>query len=260
MPDVTRRSFLAATPLLLAACAQQPEPVLTADGDSDDYLHARPHTPPPTTIPSQKLERLGLSNNRDGYYYVPPSAKPNAPLMLYLHGATGNGQRGISRWLTHADKTGVIVLAPDSRDQTWGVVFGDEMDDLAFIDRALNKIFAAYSIDTKRIAATGFSDGATAALSWGLMNGDLFSSVAAFSPGFLHLTGKPIGMPRVFLSHGLNDTILPIDKCGRRIAKTLMNAGYDVKFQVFEGEHEVPEAIRAAAIQWVSEAHQTHPA
>jgi|ERR1051326_515712 predicted esterase len=249
MPDLTRRSLLT---LLLAACAAKPEPVLTADGDTDDYLHARPHTPPPTTIPSQKLERLGLANDRDGYYYVPPSAKTNAPLMLYLHGATGNGQRGISRWLTHADKTGVIVLAPDSREQTWGVVFGDEMDDLAFIDRALNKIFAAYSIDANRIAATGFSDGGTAALSWGLMNGDLFSSIAAFSPGFLRLTGKPIGMPRVFVSHGLNDTILPIDKCGRRIAKTLMNAGYDVKFQVFDGDHEVPEAIRATAIQWVA--------
>ena len=41
----------------------------------------------------------------------------------------------------------------------------------------------------------GFSDGASVALAWGLMNGDLFPNIAAFSPGFIQLSGPATGSP-----------------------------------------------------------------
>ncbi len=55
----------------------------------------------------------------------------------------------------------------------------------------------------------GFSDGASYALSIGLTNGDLFTHVVAFSPGF----ASPVtytGKPPVFVSHGTHDEVLPI--------------------------------------------------
>jgi phospholipase/carboxylesterase len=50
----------------------------------------------------------------------------------------------------------------------------------------------------------------------GITNGDLFTHVIAFSPGFL-APARQEGAPRLFISHGIHDTVLPIDRCSRRI-------------------------------------------
>jgi phospholipase/carboxylesterase len=52
-----------------------------------------------------------------------------------------------------------------------------------------------------------------------LLNGDLFKGVMAFSPSVV-IEGPWVGKPRFYISHGKHDAILPIEKCGRRIAPT----------------------------------------
>jgi predicted esterase len=96
----------------------------------------------------------------------------------------------------------------------------------------------------------GFSDGATYALSLGLINGDFFKSIVAFSPGFV-INGDAHGKPRIFISHGTSDHILPIDRCGRRLAGELKAKGYDVTFREFDGDHEIPADIARAGLSWV---------
>jgi phospholipase/carboxylesterase len=101
-------------------------------------------------------------------------------------------------------------------------------------------------VDPRRIAVAGFSDGASYALILGLANGDLFASVAAFSPGFLSVAASPVGRPRIFISHGLKDEILPVDRSSRPIVSTLGKLGYDVTFRSFDGRHSLPpEIVRA---------------
>jgi phospholipase/carboxylesterase len=80
----------------------------------------------------------------------------------------------------------------------------------------------------------------------GKANGDLFSHVLAFSPGFLAPTGQR-GSPRIFVSHGTQDRWLPIDSCSRRIISRLERAGYEVRYNEFEGGHVVPPAIARQA-------------
>jgi hypothetical protein len=46
-------------------------------------------------------------------------------------------------------------------------------------------------------------------LSLGIANGDLFDAVVAFSPGFAASMVQH-GIPRLFISHGINDEVLPI--------------------------------------------------
>jgi predicted esterase len=48
------------------------------------------------------------------------------------------------------------------------------------------------------------------------------------------------GRPRVFVSHGVHDRVLPIDRCRRRLVSALISAGYDVDFHEFDGAHVVP--------------------
>ena len=105
----------------------------------------------------------------------------------------------------------------------------------------------------KRIALGGFSDGATYAISLGLINGDLAQSIVAFSPGFV-INGETHGQPRIFISHGNHDHILPIDRCGRRIAANLKAAGYDVTFREFDGDHEIPADVAREGLSWMAKA------
>ena len=173
-----------------------------------------------------------------------PGAGP-LPLIVMLHGAGGDPARALRRIEPIAEAA--LVLLPKSRGATWDVLEGGYGPDIARIDAVLAEVFAAWPVDPARVAAAGFSDGASYALSLAMMNGALFTHGLAFSPGFaapLHVEGKP----RLFLSHGTGDRVLNIDLCSRRLAPKLQRAGYPLTYLEFDGGHEVPEAIAQRAL------------
>jgi phospholipase/carboxylesterase len=53
-----------------------------------------------------------------------------------------------------------------------------------------------------------------------------------------------------FSRYQRTDHILPIDRCGRRIAAGLKAYGYDVTFREFEGDHEIPAGIAREGLSW----------
>jgi phospholipase/carboxylesterase len=208
---------------------------------NDGRIIARPRT---GTVPSSGGTRsLGIGKERDAILQLPaqPSSTP-LPLLVLLHGAGGSGAGVLRRLGSVADEAGVAVLAPDSRASTWDAIRDDFGGDINFIQRALERVFETMAADPARVSIGGFSDGATYAVSLGLINGDLFRRVVAFSPGFV-ITGAAHGKPRFFISHGTADRILPIDRCGRVIVQRLQTRGYDVTFREFDGGHEVPPGI-----------------
>ena len=83
----------------------------------------------------------------------------------------------------------------------------------------------------------GFSDGASYALGVGLAFGARFSEIMAFSPGFVAQAGQSAGMPHIFVSHGRDDSVLPIARTSRRLVPALQAAGYSVHYEEFDGGH-----------------------
>ena len=69
----------------------------------------------------------------------------------------------------------------------------------------------------------------------------------AFSPGFL-APPSVHGRPRVWISHGTRDRVLPVERCGRRVSGHLRTAGYDVAYDEFDGGHVVPPDLVSAAL------------
>ncbi|MFL5625985.1 MAG: alpha/beta hydrolase [Ktedonobacteraceae bacterium] len=210
--------------------------------------------PSPTALEDAPtgLLPLHLGGSRDGALYVPPNYRPDrpSPLVLMLHGAGSNGQVGLAPFLPVADMAGLLLLAPDSRQPTWDVIVGNYGPDVTFIDKALAHVFNRYAVDTSHLAIGGFSDGASYALSLGLANGDLFTHIIAFSPGFIAPGGRQ-GRPHIYISHGTQDTVLPIELCSRQIVRQLQREHYDVFYREFDGPHTVPLQVVREALEWL---------
>ena len=185
--------------------------------------------------------------------YLPPGLTGPAPLFVLLHGATGSaaGITGRTGAFALADELKMVILAPDSRERTWDAIRGQFGPDVAFLDKALAKVFETVPIDRKRVAIGGFSDGASYAISLGLQNGDLFTHVAAFSPGFF-VGNQRRGRPLFYVSHGKRDQILPFDTTSSRIVPALEEANYSVRFKEFDGPHTVPAPIAREAFEWIA--------
>jgi phospholipase/carboxylesterase len=209
---------------------------------------------PQTTAAAQPLGRrepLGLGDDRDGYVYLPNryTAGTPMPLLFMLHGA-GNTSLSVQYSLPLADEFGIIVLAPDSRDErTWDGVLRNWGPDVEFMAAALEQTAARHSVDSTRLGVGGFSDGASYALSFGISYGDRFPRVIAMSPGVM----QPIaarGKPRIFLSHGLSDPIMPIAATSRVFVPKLKALGYDVTYREYEGRHAPSPPIVREAFEW----------
>ena len=181
---------------------------------------------------------------------TPPGARPYA-LVVALHGAGGSPDSALDAFSGAWKVPGLVLVAPAAKGPTWTILFSDQDRDLESVDLAVAEAWARCPIDRDRIALGGFSDGASYALSLGLLNGDLFRRVLAFSPGFF-VGGEAHGKPSLFVSHGVADTVLPIDRCSRRIVPLLQKQGYDVTFRVFDGGHEIPSAIAQEGFRWVA--------
>lgn len=224
-------------------------------------IQARPHqpvSPPLAASPG----RHPLRDIPWAEVYLPAGYRPDhpAPMALLLHGSGDRSSTMIEAFSALADKHGVILLAVDSQQYTWDIMFKgahlrnttrvpDWGNDVGRIDDTLARAFDDYAIDPARIALIGFSDGAGYGLSLGANNAALFKTVIAFSPGLLtRVDGHARG--RVYLAHGEQDRVLPVQPTRDIFAPALRGLGFDVKLRLFQGRHEMPAHLRAEAFDW----------
>jgi phospholipase/carboxylesterase len=241
---LSRREFLAAATTVAsvaqpfrAAFAQPPQPQMPG--------------PPGDPTPG-RARRLGIGDGeRDGLLYVPKSYEAGTPmpLLVLLHGA-GNTSMSTQYSYTHADDFGFIVLSPDSRDErTWDGILGMWGPDLEFIGQAIKYVKSQCAIVESHIGLGGFSDGGSYALSMGIGNGDVFTKILGMSPGVMQPPAVR-GKPKIWVSHGTSDPIMPIDITSRKFVPRLKGLGYDVTYREYEGRHQLPAPIAHEAFAW----------
>lgn len=250
----SRRDFLAllgASTLGVLGCGSS-SGVDDPRGGGVARLTARPGTPTASVTPGSLP--ITPSNPNDGVLVVPSSYDPvhPVPIVVALHGAGQGPQFSVGLLGPYAQQHGFLLLAVGSRGLTWDVISYKFSYDVLFMDQALQWAFERCAVDPARVFLAGFSDGASYALGIALANGDLFSRVIAFSPGFIPRSDSaPVGTPRFFDSHGRQDTILHIDNASRKIVPLLQGRGYDVTYVEFDGGHEVPPFVAADAMTWM---------
>lgn len=203
-------------------------------------LKARPGMPSLPAL-TAGLHVLGLDRARDAYLSVPSGIAPGqaVPLIVMFHGKGQPANEVLGEWKRVAARRKCLVLAPSARDFTWNVEQGPGGADAQFVDRALQAVFDRFTVDPKHIAASGFSDGGTYALSIGLVNGDFFSDILAFSP-INYNAPNAVGQPRIYFCNGNRDQGAVFTNT-TSMARQLRADGYDVELYEFNGGHWMDE-------------------
>lgn len=224
-----------------ALIARLSEAARRGDDAQAGVLHAR----------NERDARGGLS------LYVPEAREGSAPmpLVVALHGGHGHGRDFLWSWLSEARSRGVLLLAPTSRDRTWSIMGGPDVDADA-LGEMVDAVAARYPVDRGRVLLTGMSDGATYALLCGLRAGVPFTHLAP-ACGVLHpylladggierARGRPI-----YLVHGALDWMFPVQTA--RLARgTLVAAGARLVYRELEDlSHTYPRDENPRILDWL---------
>jgi phospholipase/carboxylesterase len=241
----------------LAACwedVQSTEPSDELIQAADGRLLATPAAPTKTATPGLRQERLSTTGRTFGLY-VPTTYRPDTPapviIMLHGRGVTGGGEGIALNFQEIAETAGVVLVAPNSRGDTWDLILGEVGFDVAFINGVLRWTFDNINVDPARLTLGGFSDGGTYATWLGLRNGALFAKIAVFS-GCSTVPGGRRGTPLMFVTHGVTDSAFPIDDCARTLVPGLRERGYDIRYLEYEAGHIIPFEIADQVFAWIA--------
>jgi poly(3-hydroxybutyrate) depolymerase len=196
---------------------------------------------------------LGISDDgRDGVLFVPSSYQDSvpAPLLVMLHGFGGWADEMKSTFAL-AEEFGVVVIAPESRDVTWGRESPGFDEDVRYIGAAYRKVTAAINVDPARVGLGGRSDGAGYALTMGLAYGDIFNHLIVIAGGRMNPLRRK-GTPKIFMVHGTRDQQMPIELSAHPFAAALRQEGYDVTYREYDGGHATPPEYVRQAFAWLT--------
>ena len=162
--------------------------------------------------------------------YAPPGYDGASPMLLVLnfHGYTSNGERQAlnSRMNTTADERRFIVAYPNGIENSWnggtccGVAARDGIDDVAFTRAIIDDIGGRACIDTKRVFATGMSNGGFLSHRLACEAADVIAAVAPVA-GVLGIDAadcKPSRPITVMHMHGIDDALAPYEDAPVAIA------------------------------------------
>jgi len=216
-------------------------------------LDPEPRAEPPTGIFTAKNPHGG----RGGFsLYVPEwyDADRAWPLIVALHGGSGNGEDFLWSWLIEARSRGCLLLSPTSLGSTWSLM-GDDVDASA-LRSMVEYVAANWRVDPARILLTGLSDGGTYTLLCGLQPDMPFTHLAPIS-GVLHPANVVNGNlarargRRIYLVHGGLDWMFPI-ATARLAHHELERAGADIVFrEIADLSHAYPREENGAILEWM---------
>jgi phospholipase/carboxylesterase len=204
------------------------------------------------------FHRYNEPGSRGGYsLYVPEYYTPNRPwpLVMALHGGSGNGRGFLWSWLRDARSLGAILVAPTATGPTWALM-GDDAD-TPNLNRILETVRSLWNVDPSRLLLTGMSDGGTFCYVSGLEAASSFTHLAPVSATFHPLMAEMAdsarlqGLP-IFITHGKLDWMFPVH-VARQTQSALSAAGADVSYREIDDlSHCYPREINAELLHWLN--------
>jgi phospholipase/carboxylesterase len=177
------------------------------------------------------------------------------PLVVALHGGSGNGRNFLWSWLRDARSFGAILIAPTATGRTWALM-GDD-GDTPNLDRILESVRGRFNVDARRMLLTGMSDGGTFCYVTGLESTSPFTHLAPVAATFNPLMAQMAdaermrGLP-IFLTHGKLDWMFPVE-VARHARDALRAAGAEITYREIDDlSHTYPREINAELLRWLN--------
>ncbi|HYQ42086.1 MAG TPA: Ricin and poly(3-hydroxybutyrate) depolymerase fusion [Polyangiaceae bacterium] len=206
--------------------------------------------------------------DRQYYVQLPKNYNASTPyrLVFQFHPWGGSADQALTMYQLNSGLPDSIFVTPQGLDAGnngpgWANTNGQ---DIAFTKAMLADVKGKYCVDSARIFSVGFSYGGMMSFALGCEMSDTFRAIAPMS-GALYSDPSCKGTgPHVAMwgSHGLNDTVVPIDN-GRAARDKILqenhcgttttpvepspcvkyegcDAGYDVTWCEWDGPHGIP--------------------
>jgi polyhydroxybutyrate depolymerase len=177
-------------------------------------------TPFPTLAPGN-MERTVTVNDVERSYivHVPSSMDNSQPVavVFVFHGYSGDAAdiQLMTGFDETADKAGFIVVYPEGISFSWnaGVCCGSaadrEIDEPDFVREMLSDLGTIVSVDSKRIYATGFSNGGMLSYCLACEMSDVLAAVGPVGGVLTSSPCEPQEPVSLIHVHALNDQVVP---------------------------------------------------
>lgn len=164
--------------------------------------------------------------------YTPDTVAAAAPLVMFLHGSSGNMREFIAEgetprdWLTLADQDGFVVVYPNGysdndgdglgESQSWNDLNGrfSSADDAGFLLSVIDEIATGRPIDTDKVLVGGRSNGGMMAYRMAIEAPDRFAAIASFVGNLAEdPIPDPLSLPTppILIFGGTEDPRVPFD-------------------------------------------------
>jgi polyhydroxybutyrate depolymerase len=181
-----------------------------------------PASQAPLTAGNQTISLQHGGQARSYILHVPPGVTATKPLAVVfdLHGAYSNAsqQQGLSGWDAVAEREGFLTVYPEGTGGFWnvddtccGTAGTNKVDDVGFIKAIIKKLSTDTCIDSKRIYATGLSNGGGFTHRLGCDAADAIAAVAPVSTDLRTNPCKPARPISMMEFRGTGDTLEPYE-------------------------------------------------
>jgi dienelactone hydrolase len=211
-----------------------------------DSMRAQLARPRPSRAVGTHFRGMSSESLRGWPYaaYIPDDYRGDEPfpLIIYLAGNSGPGIEGVQLASNAFERTGYIVIYPNSSGGWWRSATE------TMVDTLLKEVMRKYTIDPDRVYISGLSNGGTGTFDYASLWPQRFSAaVVAMGAGLFGLTepggDRPFAsnvahLPMLFL-HGKLDQVIPFSATTKTV-DSLRAQHADVAMTLFpQREHEI---------------------